>query len=256
MPYNERSMNTPCMQAYIQSIEAIHLDCQIGKLTGDLNIPPNARGIVLFAHGSGSSRMSPRNQFVAAKLNEAGFATLLLDLLTPEEEAVDEKVCHLRFNIPMLAGRLGLAVNWIKANTRLAGLPIGLFGASTGSAAAIICAAENRRHISAVVSRGGRPDLAGRYLTSLRAPILLIVGGADAPVIELNEAAMEKMRCEHKILRIPGATHLFQEPNALERVAHLATQWLLLRLTNAPADATAGSSYTAEAESENQYRNL
>jgi putative phosphoribosyl transferase len=196
------------------------------RLDGSLTVPERATGAVAFAHGSGSSRFSPRNRAVAAALNDAGFATLLLDLLTPDEERVDAYTGHLRFDVGLLAQRLVAATDWLAREPATADLPIGYFGASTGAAAALIAAAE-RPGVTAVVSRGGRPDLAGRALAFVRAPTLLIVGGADVPVIELNRRAQAQMCAdvETRIEIVPGATHLFEEPGALEKVAHLATEW-------------------------------
>ncbi|RPI52905.1 MAG: hydrolase [Acidobacteria bacterium] len=196
------------------------------RLQGNLGLPPGAHGIVLFAHGSGSSRLSPRNQYVARALEQRHLATLLIDLLTPEEEVIDDRTAEYRFDIPMLAGRLGTVVDWLKGRQETAMLPIGLFGASTGGGAALIAAADRPDEIAAVVSRGGRPDLAGPSLASVRAPTLLIVGGFDAPVIEMNRDAMRHMRgSEVKLEIVPGATHLFEEPGTLERVAELAGSW-------------------------------
>ena len=181
-----------------------------------------------FAHGSGSSRFSPRNRAVARALNEAGFATLLLDLLTRDEEQVDAYTGHLRFDVALLGERLVAATDWLAGETATRTLPIAYFGASTGAAAALIAAA-TRPAVSAVVSRGGRPDLAGEALAAVRAPTLLIVGGADVPVIELNRRARAAMRpdVEARLEIVPGATHLFEEPGALEMVAHLATAWFV-----------------------------
>jgi len=194
-------------------------------LEGNLAIPPRASGIVLFAHGSGSSRHSPRNRAVARALSEGGLATLLVDLLTPAEESVDEQTGQLRFDIGLLADRLVDAADWLIANEETRSLPIGLFGASTGGGAALVAAAQRPNTVRAVVSRGGRPDLAGAALSRVRAPTLLIVGGRDYPVIELNREAFERLRCEKKLEIVPGATHLFEEPGALEEVARLARDW-------------------------------
>ena len=196
------------------------------SLDGTLAVPPDATGVVLFAHGSGSSRHSPRNRAVARVLNDAGLATLLLDLLTPEEDEVDIRTRQLRFDIPMLAARLVSAIDWLGAQADTAGLPVGLFGASTGAGAALIAAAERPAAVSSVVSRGGRPDLAGDALPRVQAPTLLIVGGHDEPVIAMNEEAMDRMRCDARLAIVPGATHLFEEPGTLEQVASLATAWL------------------------------
>jgi putative phosphoribosyl transferase len=200
-------------------------------LPGNLNIPENANALVLFAHGSGSSRHSPRNQFVARTLNDVGLATLLFDLLTQEEEAIDTQTRELRFNIHFLAERLVHATKWAKQQEETRDLRIGYFGSSTGGAAALVAAVDLPQDIGAVVSRGGRPDLAGEALPKVKASTLLIVGGNDDIVIELNEQARDKMRCEVKLEIIPGATHLFEEPGALEKVAQLASQWFLLHLT-------------------------
>ena len=186
---------------------------------------------MLFAHGSGSSRHSPRNQFVARTLNEAGLATLLFDLLTPEEEAIDMQTREHRFNIDLLAVRLGHATKWAKQQEQTSNLGLGYFGSSTGAAAALMAAVDAPQNVDAVVSRGGRPDLAGEALPKVKAPTLLIVGGNDDIVIELNEQARDKMRCEVKLEIIPGATHLFEEPAALEKVAQLASQWFSRHVT-------------------------
>jgi putative phosphoribosyl transferase len=196
-------------------------------LSGDLTIAENAVALVLFAHGSGSSRHSPRNQFVARTLNDAGLATLLFDLLTQEEEAIDIQTREHRFNIDMLAERLVHATKWAKQQEETRDLRIGYFGSSTGGAAALVAAAEIPRDVGAVVSRGGRPDLAGDALPKVQVPTLLIVGGNDDIVIELNEMARDQMRCEVKLEIVPGATHLFEEPGALEEVAKLASDWFV-----------------------------
>jgi dienelactone hydrolase len=199
-------------------------------LSGNLTIPENAIALVLFAHGSGSSRHSPRNQFVARTINRAGLGTLLFDLLTPEEEALDIYTREHRFNIDLLAERLVHATEWAGQQEKRRDLRIGYFGSSTG-AAALVAAAELPQDVGAVVSRGGRPDLAGAALPRVQAPTLLIVGGNDDIVIELNEMARDHMRCEVKLDIIPGATHLFEEPGALEQVAKLARDWFLLHLS-------------------------
>ena len=199
-------------------------------LSGNLTIPENALALVLFAHGSGSSRHSPRNQFVARTLNGGGLGTLLFDLLTPEEEALDIYTREHRFNIGLLAERLVHATNWTRQQDQLRDLRIGYFGSSTGGAAALVAAAELPQDVGAVVSRGGRPDLAGDALPKVQAPTLLIVGGNDDIVIELNEMARDQMRCEVKLEIIPGATHLFEEPGALEQVAKLASDWFSLHV--------------------------
>jgi putative phosphoribosyl transferase len=194
-------------------------------LSGNLHIPEGASALVLFAHGSGSSRHSPRNQFVARTLNEAGLGTLLFDLLTQQEEALDVRTREHRFNIGLLAERLVHATKWAKQQDQTSDLQIGYFGSSTGGAAALVAAADNPEDVGAVVSRGGRPDLADEALPKVRAPTLLIVGGNDDIVIELNEQARDRMRGDVKLEIIPGATHLFEEPGALEKVAHLASDW-------------------------------
>ncbi len=201
-------------------------------LSGNLTIPENAIALVLFAHGSGSSRHSPRNQFVAGTLNGAGLGTLLFDLLTPEEEALDIYTREHRFNISLLAERLVHATKWTRQQEETRDLHIGYFGSSTGGAAALVAAAEIPQDIRAVVSRGGRPDLAGDALPRVQALTLLIVGGSDDVVIELNEMARDQMRCEVKLEIIPGATHLFEEPGALEQVAKLASDWFSLHLNS------------------------
>lgn len=199
-------------------------------LTGNLTIPENVRALVLFAHGSGSSRHSPRNQFVARTLNRAGLGTLLFDLLTPEEEAIDVHTREHRFNIGLLAERLVHATKWARHQEQTRDLRIGYFGSSTGGAAALVAAAELSQDVGAIVSRGGRPDLAGAALPRVEAPTLLIVGGNDDIVIELNEMARDQMRCKVKLEIIPGATHLFEEPGAIEQVAKLASDWFSLYL--------------------------
>jgi putative phosphoribosyl transferase len=199
-------------------------------LPGNLNLPENSYALVLFAHGSGSSRHSPRNQFVARTLNEAGLATLLFDLLTPEEEAIDMQTREHRFNIDLLAVRLGHATEWAKQQEQTINLGLGYFGSSTGAAAALMAAVDAPQTVDAVVSRGGRPDLAGEALPKVKAPTLLIVGGNDDVVIELNEQARDRMRCEVKLEIVPGATHLFEEPGALAKVAKLASDWFIAHL--------------------------
>jgi putative phosphoribosyl transferase len=207
-------------------------------LQGDLAIPQQARGIVIFAHGSGSSRFSPRNRAVARVLRASHFGTLLMDLLTPEEEALDERTRELRFDIGKLASRLVAATDWLSTVPEAHGLPAGYFGASTGAGAALVAAAERPAVVRAVVSRGGRPDLAGRALSHVLAPTLLIVGGLDEQVIELNQDAMTEMTAANATIEIvPGATHLFEEPGTLESVARLATSWFEQHL--APASTRA-----------------
>jgi dienelactone hydrolase len=192
---------------------------------GTLTIPADAQGIVLFAHGSGSSRFSPRNRYVAEELNHVGLATLLIDLLTAQEEAVDLRTREHRFDIPLLATRLVGATDWIAEQPELRDLPLGFFGASTGAAAALVAAASRPDRVSAVVARGGRPDLAGATLPNVRCPTLLIVGGNDTPVIGMNRDAMSQMTAQVVLEIVPGATHLFVESGALERVAELAAGW-------------------------------
>lgn len=199
-------------------------------LPGTLTLPPRTKGLVLFAHGSGSSRMSPRNTAVARALNARGFATLLFDLLTPREERDRRNV----FDITLLAARLSEAVAWAKADADTAALPLGLFGASTGAGAALVAAADMPDQIAPVVSRGGRPDLAGNALPGVRAPTLLIVGGNDEGVIELNEEALDRMQGGHSIEIVPGATHLFEEPGTLEAVMDLAAGWFETHLPGGP----------------------
>jgi putative phosphoribosyl transferase len=200
-------------------------------LPGNLHLPGDANALVLFAHGSGSSRHSPRNQFVARTLNDAGLATLLFDLLTHEEEAIDTQTREVRFNISLLAERLVHATKWAKQQPQTRDLRIGYFGSSTGGAAALMAAVSVPQDVGAVVSRGGRPDLAAEVLPKVQAPTLLVVGANDDIVIELNEQARDKMRCEVKLEIIPGATHLFEEPGTLEKVAKLASDWFVTHLT-------------------------
>lgn len=192
-------------------------------LEGMLSLPEAARGIILFAHGSGSSRFSPRNNYVARALQQAGLATLLFDLLTEPEAADRERV----FDIPLLAERLTVATDWVAAQSETASLPIGYFGASTGAAAALVAAARGGRNIAAVVSRGGRPDLADAELPRVAAPTLLIVGGADDAVLGLNRMALARLICEKELAVVPGATHLFEEPGTLDQVIELARDWFV-----------------------------
>src|SRR5256714_10259958 len=200
-------------------------------LRGDLSIPEGAQGVVLFAHGSGSSRHSPRNQFVARTIRDAGVGTLLFDLLTRDEEAVDMHTAHLRFDIGLLATRLIDATHWIKGE--LDYLNVGYFGSSTGGGAALMAAAQLGDTVGAVVSRGGRPDLAGDALPKVESPTLLIVGGLDFPVIEMNRAALARLSCEKELTIVQGATHLFKEPGTLEQVADLAAEWFQRHLGTA-----------------------
>jgi len=206
----------------------VHIPAGRATLDGNLTIVDGATALVLFAHGSGSSRHSPRNQFVARTLNKAGLATLLFDLLTPDEELIDVRTAELRFNIGLLAERLVHATRWARQEQQTCDLRIGYFGSSTGGGAALVAAASLPQDVGAVVSRGGRPDLAGEALPKVQAPTLLIVGGNDDIVIELNEQARDRMRCEVKLEIVPGATHLFEEPGALGRVAQLASDWFSL----------------------------
>jgi putative phosphoribosyl transferase len=215
------------------------------KLEGMLGIPEGARGIVLFAHGSGSSRHSPRNRFVAETLRQASLATLLMDLLTLEEEAIDQQTGQHRFNIGLLARRLVSATDWLARASETRQLRVGYFGASTGAAAALVAAAARSDIVSAIVSRGGRPDLAGMALVQVRAPTLLIVGGQDRQVLALNREALAKLQGEKKLEIIPGATHLFEEPGALEGVAALARDWFVRHLAP-PTRFRASAEYSPE----------
>jgi dienelactone hydrolase len=210
------------------------------RLRGSLGIPDPSRGLVIFAHGSGSGRHSPRNRAVAASLWEDQFGTLLLDLLTPSEAHADETSAAYRFDIPLLAGRLGAAIEWAGTVPLTATLPIGLYGASTGAAAALMAAARHPTLVRAVVSRGGRPDLAGSALADVEAPTLLIVGGLDTEVIALNRVAAKALRRETRLEVIPGASHLFPEPGALERVSALTRDWYLHHLAPAHAPGVSG----------------
>lgn len=206
---NEQSVAIPLKKAHLEGI---------------LHIPSAAQGLILFAHGSGSSRFSARNQFVAGELNKAKFATLLFDLLTFEEDEIDTRTAELRFNIEFLALRLSIATQWVRQHPTTKNLSLGYFGASTGGGAALVAASQNSL-IKAIVSRGGRPDLAGAALQNVQAPTLLIVGGEDGPVIEMNEKALARLKCVKELKIIPGATHLFEEEGALEQVAKVATEW-------------------------------
>ncbi len=199
-------------------------------LEGNLSIPEGAQGVVVFAHGSGSSRHSPRNRYVAQVLRDAGLATLLFDLLTVEEEAEDIETGKLRFDISLLAQRLIATTDWLKENVETRQLSVGYFGASTGAAAALIAAAERPDIVAAIFSRGGRPDLAAKTLPHVKAPTLLIVGGHDFPVIEMNQEALAKLNVEKELAIVPGATHLFEEPGTLEEVAKLAANWFVAHL--------------------------
>jgi pimeloyl-ACP methyl ester carboxylesterase len=219
------------MEANLRPVHEKPLDITVSlrraALPGSLVVPKHATGVVVFAHGSGSSRFSPRNRAVAETLNEAGLGTLLFDLLTAEENEIDMRTRELRFDIELLTERLIGAVDWLGVRREVVHLPVGLFGASTGAAAALRAAAERPKSIAAVVSRGGRPDLAGDALPRVKAPTLLIVGGEDGPVIGMNEEAAARMHCEHRLHIVPGATHLFEEPGKLERVAQLAQEWFV-----------------------------
>ncbi len=203
---------------------AVEVRAAGARLAGDLVVPDGARGVVLFAHGSGSSRHSPRNREVADGLQRTGFGTLLMDLLTPDEERIDVRTRELRFDIPLLAQRLTAAVDWLDADPSTEALPVGTFGASTGAAAALIAAAERPERVRAVVSRGGRSDLAGDALTRVTAPVLLIAGGEDETVIALDRQSAATLRRAERAL-VPGAGHLFEEPGALQEVTRLAAEW-------------------------------
>jgi pimeloyl-ACP methyl ester carboxylesterase len=207
------------------TMEAVEVPTGTIRLNGDLRVPAGAQGLVIFAHGSGSSRFSTRNRQVADFLGERHFATLLLDLLTSQEEAVDVHTAEYRFDIARLGPRVSAAADWAAARSDVGALPIGCFGASTGAAAALIAAAERPAAIAAVVSRGGRPDLAGEALARVKAPTLRIFGGHDEPVIELNREAMRQMHGHVELEIVPGATHLFEEPGTLEQVSNLAAGW-------------------------------
>ncbi len=210
----------------------IEIPAEQAILNGELEIPRKARGLVLFAHGSGSSRLSPRNQLVARELRKGGVATLLFDLLTEEEEVIDRNTAHLRFDVELLAGRLLSAVEWVSEAREVRNLPIGCFGASTGAAAALVAAARSSQIVT-VVSRGGRPDLAGEALEEVHVPVLLIVGSNDRTVLNWNRQALGRLQGDKKLEIVPGATHLFEEPGALEQVAHLARAWFEQRLAHA-----------------------
>jgi dienelactone hydrolase len=210
--------------------EEVELPCTDARLEGELAIPPGAHGVVVFAHGSGSGRRSPRNQFVARAIRESGNGTLLFDLLTPEEATDDFTTGHLRFDIPLLARRLVDVTRWLAEQPETRALDIGYFGSSTGGGAALVAAAEAWRLVGAIVSRGGRPDLAAESLRRVHSPTLLIVGGFDHPVIRLNEEALDQMHCEKMLKVVPRATHLFEEHGALETVAQLAAKWFRYHL--------------------------
>jgi putative phosphoribosyl transferase len=218
-------------------MDATHQSMQIPAagvvLEADVGMPVPARGVVVFAHGSGSSRRSPRNRAVAAELETAGLGTVLVDLLTPEEEQLDARTGELRFDIGLLAARLAAVTDWVVDHDIAPGLAIGLFGASTGAAAALVAAAVRPATVAAIVSRGGRPDLAGEVLRSVHQPTLLIVGERDPVVLELNRRALQMLAGEARLEIVPGATHLFEEPGALEHVARLARDWFTKHLTRA-----------------------
>ncbi|MEW2632933.1 dienelactone hydrolase family protein [Streptomyces sp. NPDC048389] len=207
--------------------QTVSIDADGVPLAGDLALPEAARGLVCFAHGSGSSRHSPRNRQVAEVLQRAGLATLLIDLLGEDEERVDRVTAELRFDIPLLGRRVTAATDRLGERADTAHLPLGLFGASTGAAAALVAAAKRADRVRAVVSRGGRPDLAGSALSAVRAPVLLIVGGEDRQVLGMNEQAAAELTADHQVLVIPGATHLFEEPGTLEAAADAARDWFL-----------------------------
>lgn len=213
--------------------ELVMVPTEDAVLTGDLVVPGNVPAVILFAHGSGSSRLSVRNRAAAAELHKAGLGTLLLDLLSEREEREDAATARHRFDIPMLSRRLVAALEWLAQEPNTRNLPAGLFGASTGAAAALMAAAEQPERVYAVVSRGGRPDLAGDALERVTAPVLLVVGGADEAVLGLNREAAERLSAPHEIHVVPGATHLFPEPGALEEVAEVAGQWFLDHLEKA-----------------------
>jgi len=213
--------------------ETVRIDAGSAALDADLQLPDPVRGLVVFAHGSGSSRFSRRNREVAATLEQAGFGTLLLDLLTQGEETIDQRTAAYRFDIPLLGARVIRTVDWVRKQGTLRGLPLAFFGASTGAAAALIAAAARPDATRAVVSRGGRPDLAHDALPHVQAPTLLIVGGDDTPVIDMNREAMRQMHAPVELEIVPGATHLFEEAGALETVARLATEWCLRYVTAA-----------------------
>jgi putative phosphoribosyl transferase len=221
--------------------QLVQITADTVTLEGNLSLPEGADAVVLFAHGSGSGRHSPRNRHVARVLNEAKLATLLIDLLTAEEEEIDRLTAHLRFDIDLLARRLVHATDWLTHQSDTRRLRIGYFGASTGAAAALLAAAELPDLVGAIVSRGGRPDLAGPALPRVRAPTLLIVGGNDVQVIQLNRTALAQMLCEKQLVIIPGATHLFEEPGALDEVARLAREWFRRHLVSATLSTAGGA---------------
>jgi putative phosphoribosyl transferase len=209
---------------------AVRIPARDIVIDGDLALPRTAAGLVILAHGSGSSRFSVRNRAIADALVDGGFATLLLDLLTRQEESIDQHTAEFRFDIERLAARVVAAIDWVEQQPAMAALPIGCFGASTGAAAALMAAAARPARVQAVISRGGRPDLAGAALPHVEAPTLLIVGGHDEPVIQLNEEARRRLRGRAQTTIVPGATHLFEEPGALEQVSRLALEWCRIYL--------------------------
>jgi dienelactone hydrolase len=215
----------------------VRIPAQTVTLDGTLVLPQAAQGIIIFAHGSGSSRHSPRNRYVARVLQDSGLGTLLMDLLTPAEEQIDSRTAELRFNIDLLSSRLIAALGWARQQPTTGSLQIGLFGASTGAAAALVAAAQRPREVRAVVSRGGRPDLAGDLLRNVRAATLLIVGGTDLSVLELNREALLELPAEKKLEVVPGATHLFEEPGALATVSVLAREWFQNHLRQPSSNA-------------------
>jgi putative phosphoribosyl transferase len=232
-----RAGTDPAAHRGVAATHAVTIEVERQRLNGDLTLPDDPTGIVLFAHGSGSSRHSPRNRRVASVLNDAGLATLLLDLLTTAEEQADAHTRHLRFDIGRLADRLAAATDWLATQADARRLRVGYFGASTGGGAALVAAAQRPQLVGAVVSRGGRPDLAGAALARVRAPTLLIVGGRDHAVIEMNREALAELRGEKRLEIVAGATHLFEEPGTLDVVAGLARTWFELYL--APAEERA-----------------
>ncbi len=218
-------MNADTSSGFAKEEDVVRIRAGSVSLEGNLDIPAGARGLVLFTHGSGSSRFSPRNRYVAGVLRDEGLATLLFDLLTKDEDAVDSVTREHRFNIQLLSQRVIAAARWTRERSDIAGLKLGCFGASTGAAAALIGAAELPDVVSAVVSRGGRPDLAGEALRRVKAPTLLIVGGYDGPVIEINRSALAELPAEKELVIVPEASHLFEEPGKIEEVARFAADW-------------------------------
>jgi putative phosphoribosyl transferase len=225
-----------------RTMQALRIPVPLATLDADLVLPQPTLGVVLFAHGSGSSRHSPRNRQVAALLQDAGLATVLADLLTRDEEALDERTRQLRFDIGLLAQRLVATLDWLGEHGATRGLPLGCFGASTGAAGALVAAAERPQAMRAVVSRGGRPDLAGEALAKVRAPTLLLVGSLDTTVLALNEQALARLRtADQRLVVVPGATHLFEEPGTLDAVARQARDWFVRHLAAAHGEGGAGA---------------